>query len=394
LKELPKTLSGVKIVAERGFQEGNKRHPSRWLKDYKELPTEQFVRYGPLAIKSLRPVPDNVERRGVEAVYAGHRLLVGRGIREDGHITARFETRSFCFRNSVHGVRLDGLEPWQEKALLAIFWSSLARYYFYTTAGSWGLWHDEIHVGDVEEMPVSLPENAAQWVRITKLVEELQELELHPGGLELAGLAARRRLPGLERELDEAVFELYGLAESECDLVREMCSLGLDFFYRDHKSDAVKALAHPPRPWGTYADVAHSNSVLDAYLRTFLQVWNAELEPDGELAWRVLSPPSGAPLLAVSFVTSFKNKPVAAPADGDAEAWRKLLTKLEKDARLPAGSFSVFTDTFFRLIGEREMVFIKRNEARFWTRTTAREDAEAALVRLMQDEESGRTEGK
>jgi hypothetical protein len=40
------------------------------------------------------------------------------------------------------------------------------------------------------------------------------------------------------------------------------------------------------------------------------------------------------------------------------------------------------------------MVFIKRNEARFWTRTAAREDAEAAMVRLMQDEERGHKEVK
>ena len=226
------------------------------------------------------------------------------------------------------------------------------------------------------------------------MVKELQELDLQPGGLELAGLPAQGRLPELERELNDLVFELFGLNESERNLVRETCSLGLDFFYRNHKSDAVKPLAHPPRPWGTFADVARSDSGLGAYLRTFLQIWNAELEPDGELAWRVLSPPSGAPLLAVSFVTRFKNKPIAQPSDGDADAWSKLLKKLEKDARLPAGSSSVFTDTFFRLIGEREMVFIKRNEVRYWTRTAAREDAEAALVRLMQDEECGRKEEK
>lgn len=256
------------------------------------------------------------------------------------------------------------------------------------------MWHDEIYQEAVEEMPITLPGPGSLRDRIVRVVEELQNLETRPGGLEIGGLAAQRRLPPLERELDDVVFELYCLKESERDLVREMCSFGLDLFYRNHESDAVKPLAHPPRPWGTYADVAPFDSGLGAYLRTFIQVWNAELEPEGELAWRVLSPPSGAPLLAVSFVTRFKNKALTAPSDGDAEAWGKLLKKLEKDARLPAGSSSVFTDTFFRLIGEREMVFIKRNEARFWTRTAAREDAEAALVRLMQGEESGREDGK
>jgi hypothetical protein len=173
-----------------------------------------------------------------------------------------------------------------------------------------------------------------------------------------------------------------------------MCSLGLDFFYRNHESHAAKPLVSLPRSWGTYADVAQADSGLNAYLEIFLKVWNSELEPDGELAWRVLSPPSGAPLLAVSFTTRFKKGPVAAPSDTDAEAWAQVLEKLEEDTRIPAGSSAIFIDTFFRVIGEREMLFIKRNEARFWTRTAAREDAEAAMVVLMQKEQARGVEGK
>ncbi len=391
---VPTALRGTKVHTGRGFEKTTKGDPSDWLKNYRELPRNALQSYGPLDLRALRAVPDKVYRKGEEAVYHGHRLLVGRGIVAGGRITARFESHKFCFRNSIHGVRLEGFHDWQERVLAGIFWSSFARYYFFVTAGSWGLWHDEILLENVEQMPICFPEDNNLRTRIVRVVEELQSLELQPEGLELGGLSAQKRLPQLEQQLNDAIFDLYGLTETERDLVREMCSLGLDFFYRNQKSDAVEALAPPPRSWGTHTDVAHSDSGLGSYLRIFLQVWNAELEPDGELAWRVLSPPSGAPLLAVSFVTRFKNKPVAPPSDGDAEAWRKLLKKLDKDTRLLTGSSSVFTDTFFRLIGEREMVFIKRNEARFWTRTAAREDAEAALVRLMQDEEGRREEGR
>ena len=256
------------------------------------------------------------------------------------------------------------------------------------------MWHDEIYQEAVEGMPINLPGPGSLRDRIDRVVEELQNLELTPAGLEIAGLAARRRLAQLEKELDDLIFELYGLGQSERDLVREMCSLGLDFFYRHHESDAVKAVVLPSRPWGTYADVAQSDSGFGAYVQTFLQAWNVELEPDGELAWRVLSPPSGAPLLAVSFVSRFKNKPLTAPAHADAEAWGDLIKKLERGALLPYGSSNVFTDTFFRQIGEHEMLFIKRNEARFWTRTAAREDAEAALVRLMHEDGAGTKEGQ
>jgi hypothetical protein len=269
-----------------------------------------------------------------------------------------------------------------------VFWSSLARYYFFLTAGSWGLWHDQLYLENILEMPICLPSQWPMRNRITKAVEQLKTLELQPGGLELANLPARQRHPCLERELDSAVFDLYGLNPSDRDLVYDMCSVGLDLFYNGHKGNAAKQLAVLPCLWGTYSDVSRANSGVGAYLRTFLQIWNSELGPDGELAWRVLSPSSGAPLLAVSFTTRFKREPVTPPSDTDTEAWANVLGKLEKDTRVPVGSSAVFVDTFFRVIGEREMLFIKRNETRFWTRTAAREDAEAALVQLSYEEGS------
>jgi hypothetical protein len=46
-------------------------------------------------------------------------------------------------------------------------------------------------------------------------------------------------------------------------------------------------------------------------------------------------------------------------------------------------SSRIFIDTFFRAVSEHEILFIKRNERRFWTRTAAREDAESALTQLI-----------
>jgi hypothetical protein len=379
---------GTKVTCRQGFTEGiqDKKPSPKWFLKYKELPADRLVSYGPFDEDWLVPVPRAVTRPRSEIVYTGTRLLIGRGVGRS-QITARLETLPFCFRNSINAFRLEGFQDWQEKTLLGICWSSLTRYYFFMTIGSW-LWHDEIHRENVVELPICFPAEGRLRDRIVQVVEELRNLDLYPQGLVLAGLAAQRRLPQLERELDDAVFDLYALNGSERTLVREMCSLGLDFFYRNHESPAAKPLASLPRSWGTRADVAQADSGLNAYLEAFLQMWNSELEPDGELAWRVLSPPSGAPLLAVNFTTRFKREPVTAPSDTDTEGWANVLEKLEKDTRIPAGGSAIFIDTFFRVIGEREMLFVKRNEARFWTRTAAKEDAEAALVQLIHQEEA------
>ena len=111
LKGLQAVVLGAKISPGQGFKVANKSLGADWLKEYKELPAEALRRYGSFNKAALRDVPDRVERRGVEEVYHGRRLLVGRGIKTGGFITSRFEIQKHAFRNSIHGVRLEGLEP-------------------------------------------------------------------------------------------------------------------------------------------------------------------------------------------------------------------------------------------------------------------------------------------
>jgi hypothetical protein len=388
LKKLEKTVAGSTIFSGRGFQVGDKSSSADWLKKYKELPAEALRRYGAFDKTALRDVPDRVERRGVEDVYHGRRFLVGRGIKMGGFITSRFETHKHSFRNSTHGVRLEGLEPWQEATIIGIFWSSLARYFYFTTAGSWGLWHDEIHLEDVEQMPVCLPTDTKLRNRIVHIVEDLQSLDLEPEGMELAGLAAQRMVPKLERQLDDAIFDLYELNVAERDLVREMCSVGLDLFYCHQKSDAVREVVEPQCRSGVLTDLGQDEDGLALYLRAFLEVWNNELGPDGEFGWRIYSPPSKAPLLAVCFTTRYKKDPLPKSSGNEAEAWHKLLAKLARNSVTHADASRIYIDTFFRHVTDREVLFIKRNERRFWTSTAAREDAESALTHLMNLEEA------
>jgi hypothetical protein len=386
LGTLPKVFPDIEVLSGQGFKEANRKFNADWLEKYRELRPESLHRYGPLDPKKLVPVPKKVERRGVEEVYSGHRLLVGRGIKAGGFITSRFETKKCCFRNSIHGVRFEGLEAWQEAVITAIFWSSLARYYYFSTTGSWGLWHDEIHLENVQDMPICFPKGGELRDRFVSIVGQLQNLELNPDGPLLGSAQAVHKLPELERELDEAVFQLYQLTNGERDLVHEMCTVGLDLFYRNQNSDALREVIRPACNVGTSVDLGQTEDGLSAYLRIFLKTWNAELSPDAEFTWRVLSPPSRAPLMAVSFETRYKNEPVTKNGENDAQLWRGALAKLDQTSLTRAHSARIFVDSFFRYVSEREILFIKRNERRFWTRTAAREDAESALTYLMNSE--------
>jgi len=405
LLQLPKSYPHFRLHPGRGFEVTRTGTPAGWLDKYKELPQNQFKRYGPLNLKTLRDVPANVYRKGEEKIYSGHRLLVGRGIKEGGFIISRLETQRYCFRNSIHGVRLEGLSSWQEAIIIAICWSSLARYYYFATSGSWGFWHFEIHLEDIKQLPVRFPESDELRDRIVRIVSELTALkaadrpERHRGSGKSRAAEQIDLLPKeesiardpvtearrdeLELQLNEAIFDLYELNSTERDLITERCEIGLDFFYRNHKSDAVEPVVRPNLSYGTIADVAEAESDFAAYLRVFLEWWNAEIGKDGEFAWRILSPSSKAPLLAVVFESRYKQNATAPFDTSDQVAWNNVLKALAKEARVPVGSSKIFVDTFFRVVTDREMLVVKRDERRFWTKTTAREDAEAAMVKAM-----------
>lgn len=382
LGDLKTIVPGADIAQGQGFKEANKAAAADWLKNYCELPAEELKRYGPIQKSVLREVPDKVERRGVEDVYHGHRLLIGRGIKTGGFITARLETQRYAFRDSIHGIRFMGLEPWHEAIIVGIIWSSLARYFYFMTSGSWGFWHDELKLENVIQMPICLPTDGELRNRIVRIVNDLQAIDVDRGAL--FGGPLPSKVADLEKQLEVAVFDLYGLTAAEGELIRDKCSTGLDLFYQHQKGTALRALPLPDQRSGTWSELPQSDDGLAPYLRSFLEIWNAELAPEGEFAWAVMSPPSNAPLLAVRFTTRYKNgQPAVPPTAQETASWSSVLADLRRHSIVPAGASRIFVDTFFRYISDREILFIKRNERRFWTRSAAREDAESALTHLM-----------
>lgn len=381
LRDLPKDRPRVKLCSGRGFEVASKTLPSGWLSKYRALPSRNFRSYGPITDDSLESAPSNVYRRGFEDIYHGRRLLVARGIRTGGHITARFETKTYCFRNSIHGIRFEGLEHWQEAVITAIFWSSLARYYYFMTSGSWGLWHDEIHLDSVKEMPIQFPKDLELRNRIVALVGRLQNLVPIQNGLLFDVTATEYQDDEIRQELDTAIYDLYELGAAERDLIHELCSVGLDLFYRNQESDAVAEVERPEPETGTLSDLVNAGDGLSGYLFTFLQCWKSELDTADDLLWRIISPPSRAPLLAVSFVMGGEDK--RKKNGEEKKEWSDVLARLAQSSRSPSGSSRILVDTFFRYVGERELLFVKRNERRFWTRSAAREDVESTIAFLL-----------
>jgi len=385
-----------------GFVEGRKgASPSDWLKQFQEFPTSVFRRYGPLPTNEFDEVPARVRRRGVRSVYEGRRMLVKRGVTQssaqNGVIEARLETEPFAFRHSIHGINLDALPEWKSKVILGILWSSVARYYFWMTAGSWGAWHHEILQDDVKRLPIALPNDANLRERIVRLVDRLRGVQ-PTEGLPLLETATRgtrtasqAEIDGLERELDGLVFQTYGLASFERELVNDMCQMGLDLFYRHAQGEAVKRLQLPcDSMCGRASDLSGltDDNEIAGYMSAFVGLWNQQLTPHGEFIWQVVRPGIAAPMIAVVLETTESGGPDAEPgAETNHHEWASLMGKLDDVSVQHDGSRRIFIDGAVRIVSETEIIVIKRNERRLWTASAAREDAEATIEQAMKLQE-------
>ena len=385
-----------------GFSEAKGTKASGWLKKLNEFPTSAFERYGELPTELFVNPPNRVERRRDKSLYQGKRLLIKRGIdqRNDsgGRIAARYETEQFCFRNSIHCANLDGFTDQQAKILLGIIWSSLTRYYLFLTSGTWGLWHHEIHQDVIYGLPIRFPKTDKLSSEIVRVVGELRNL---PRVTEARTLFSQsgfkkddrdRMTRMLEEQLDDAINELFDLTAEERDRVNELCNIELDLFYKGMKSEAVRALDWPEAipPYGRRCELDLddvSEVEMCDYLRVFMDFWEPQLnDQDGCLRWRVVRPRQMSSMVAVIFETEMRDDPLPAPSNTDEQEWAELLDTLDRSIRQPTRAKRVFIDGLVRVVTDSEIAILKRNERRLWSRSAARDDAEATMVLAMQIE--------
>lgn len=357
-----------------GYKLSSAEKPADKLAGMDALVIESFSRYSSLRFK--RP-PKKIHRSGVIDVYSGKRLLFQQGISEKdepkGHIVARYEEKKFCFTNSIYGIKLKVQEERRYKTFLGILWSSFARYYFFLTASTWGLWHHQIHLKELLQLPVVFGEDNPATDKIIAVVDKLRNYGprkrdlWHPNGLQEAEIEAQRRI--LEKQLDEAVFELYSLNEEQKDLIRDCCEVTLPFFYKPFDSvGAMLAVENNDLSW------------IETYARVFSRRWNAYLE-DGLEMRATLHIGAHENMIAVEFFPADISDPWDLSLKSD--SWRYVLDQIGYALPQPMRASQIVVDGVVHAVSDYAVIVIKRNERRFWTRSLAREDADSTLCKRM-----------
>jgi hypothetical protein len=140
---------------------------------------------------------------------------------------------------------------------------------------------------------------------------------------------------------------------------------------------------YPQQSQGLFSDVNNNHQTqkgLEGYLQTFLNIWNRELEPDGEFSWQVIrfqSKETKSFMLAIVFSTQeYGEKP-------------QLVSELEQKQRIESlNQLIKQKNDLVCSVSDTKIIIIKRNEQKLWTCGMARKDAREAMLQLLNLQES------
>lgn len=367
-----------------GYQRGSDQ-PSERLRSLSSL--KRFDYWGPLSPAWFEDPPTGTKRQPDERLYDGQRIVIQQGVRSGFGPSARLETTPFSFRHTIYCLPLRSVPVWQARTILGTLLSALGRYRLFMASGSWGVWHDTFRAEDFLGLPVRMAgAHASVTMRISRVVSRMSEIDhtSRPSGLLSYGDGSREAgLDDMLLELDEAVFDLFDATEAERDLVRDFMSHTLPLVGRQtawYQQPTVEIREHRR---GTVNDLAAGSqaSQLDKYLSAFLQRWNRELAPWGEFSWFAVASPR-IPMIAVVFETQTSGARGVGGSETDDQSWWSAVERLDQALARPV-TVSIRAAGTLRSVSDRSIVIAKRNEARLWTASAAREDAEATILQAI-----------
>ncbi|MDM8520181.1 N-6 DNA methylase [Anaerolineales bacterium HSG6] len=357
-----------------GFSDNRGRYHTQKLGVKYELPKNSFHQNKPFSELrvpvDINPRPISVAR-DTNNTYKGERFIIKRGVKKMepkfGDFQARLAHVPFAFTDDFIGIRIDPLNEQQRYVLLGLVLSSLGKYYHFLTCSMWGLWHHKVYAKEHLNLPIHFPSKdsdlESEIIQAVKNIVEPSNSIDH--NLTLFS-PDRPNWQTLQDELDNTIFKLYELSDAQCDLVRDLCQVTLEYFYESTNAQALK----PP-----------TIEQLETYRDTFLGFWQERLKPKGKgLISRIYAPHHGL-LVGMAFeLVDIDDVIHHAPITDSAE-WQRWYRRLSKTLRQEYHS-GIYIDSVVKYLSGSSMFLIKRAERRLWTKSQAHQDAHELLTEI------------
>ncbi len=346
-----------------GFIIGNKRYEAPELFGKAYVAAEKIQRLimdeGSLPINRATRFYRYAKTKG--QIFKPPHLLIKQGLKVGVGFIAAVLKGDAVFTQSILGIHGKDNDLNQLAACCLIINTKIPLYYGMLTSSRWLVERDEFAKGEILNIP--LPENILE---MNISYESLKDFSKH--------LEVDKYLG--EKYLNDFVKSWYDLNDSEQTLINDALEFTLDYFWKKNKSTTIKPV---------------DEIMLKNYIDTFCEILNNSFECKNKVFVGTFYHGEN-PLQAVSVKLIDKShKPIKKRYVSD-ENLKDVLDKLEKIVTKEE-SPSIYVRRDLRRYSGNTIFIVKRNQKRYWTKSSALRDADETYYDIMSLWRKGLNEG-
>ena len=350
---LGERLNGLGTKLRAGLIVGNRSQDSRFLHDLPLL-TKNDLKPFSVPRDLFSYYDERAQWPRSRDTYRAPLLLIREYLESDGRPVTAVSDRDVVFTNAFFGASLPAGGSEMGLILAAILHSSLASWFFLMTSSTFGLWKRRVLIGDVESLPIPDFETSSHSEASRHLLKIAHELQ--------------RRLPEDKdrQELDESVFDLYGLDPADRIVARDGLFRARWQWKTGKRQSAATADIDP-----------HVLAYADAFLKT-IDTWLSATKRR-RMRGQIFDFPASAPLRVARFVIEEHRGPSVAEVIQPDGSLRDVLLRIGERLDVQLGA-SLIGHRTLRVYGPDEVVIIKPAARRHWMEVSALEDADAVIA--------------
>lgn len=361
VQRLRESFPNIEDVAKNSFKNGFKlgdrsQEVPQTIKGKKWLPSGVMTKYRiDAATLDILPYSKLEAPRDYQA-YKAPLLIVPEKVESAGIFSA-LSIEDIVYTQSYYGLSISEDSEYLAHYLNGIINSSLTNYFLFMTGSSGGIAHKTLMMQDIARLPVPSPTESNAHIVSQIIGLERQLLESHNTPNTPAYL-------DLKKQLDDAVFSLYGLDETEQALVKDTVSITIDLYMNREESAALRQPSIPELE--LYA------TELISSIQPFLQTLRERI-----LVADVIQVDK-SPLQVVKF--SFLPTPGREHVVQITQA-QELKAVLNRIAeQLPQQiADRIFTRRDLRIYSGQDIYIVKPTQKRYWSRSAGLNDADLIL---------------
>jgi len=336
-----------------GFIVANGNHEvAKELQQKKLISSGKMVKYQ-INTKALNFFQEDWTHRPIEiSTYKAPLVIMSAKLDSTGVFSA-FSSEDVIFTEKYSGISFLPEQEYLAHYINGIINSTIASYFLFLTSSSWGVERDELKPQDLSRLPVPAPneENAS-------IISTIVAIEHH---LRTSNPSKHH---SLKNQLNEAVFKLYELDQTEKILVEDGVNLTINLRMERENSIAIK------KP--SIDELKLYAQQLIGVIQPFLQTLRERVLVANILEVR------NSPLQVVKFslVPASSQEPIVQTTQ--AQELKVILGRIAE--QLPQQiADRIYTRRDLRIYTGQDIYIIKPAQKRFWSRSAGLNDADLIL---------------